>query len=204
VIPPGVRPYRGEKKSRKELGLPEDKIILATLGRLVVRKNNSELIEIMKNIYWKYDCHFLIMGEGPERMKLENKIKESGLQDRISLIGRVGEEKFQIMHASDIYVSTAIHEGFGLVFLEAMESGLPVVSYDNGGQVDFLIDGTTGFLVGLGNTEKFTQCLIELIRSSDMRSRMSRHNQDYIKAFYTGRCAEKYIEILKNNYIHIQ
>ena len=65
-------------------------------------------------------------------------------------MGRVGEEKFQIMCASDIYVSTAIHEGFGLVFLEAMESGLPVISYNNGGQVDFLMDNTTGFLVEFG------------------------------------------------------
>ena len=157
----------------------------------------------MKNLCRDFDCHLLIMGDGPERSILENKIREFGLQDRITLTGRVGEEKFQIMSAADIYISTAIHEGFGLVFLEAMESGLPVVSYNNGGQVDFLIDGTTGFLIEFGHTEKFCDRLIELIRSKELRNQMSRHNQDYIKGFYTSRCTEKYLEILNNHCVHV-
>jgi glycosyltransferase involved in cell wall biosynthesis len=196
VIPPGVRPYNGIKKNRKELGLPEDKIILVTLGRLVVRKNNNELIAVMGKICRDFDCHLLIMGDGPERSSLEKKIRQYGLEDKITLTGRVGEEKFQIMSASDIYVSTAIHEGFGLVFLEAMESRLPVVSYNNGGQVDFLKDGTTGFLIEFGETEKFCDRLIQLIRSGEMRAQMSRNNRDYIKEFYTSRCSEKYLDIL--------
>jgi len=204
VIPPGVRPYKGGEKSRKELGLPEDKIIIATLGRLVVRKNNTELIEVMKNLCRDFDCHLLIMGDGPERSNLEKKIRQYGLEGKITLTGRVGEEKFQIMSAADIYVSTAIHEGFGLVFLEAMESGLPVVSYNNGGQVDFLIDGTTGFLVEFGDTEKFCDRLIKLIRSKEMRNQMVLHNQGYIKEFYTSRCADKYLDILNSHRVHTQ
>jgi glycosyltransferase involved in cell wall biosynthesis len=183
--------------------LPEDKIILATLGRLVARKNNTELIEVMKNLCRDFDCHLLIVGDGPERSMLEKKIKQLGLKDKITLTGRVGEEKFQIMSAADIYVSTAIHEGFGLVFLEAMESGLPVVCYNNGGQVDFLMDGTTGFLIEFGDTARLCNRLIELVRSKEMRNQMSRHNQDYIKGFYTSRCAEKYLEILNNHCVHV-
>jgi glycosyltransferase involved in cell wall biosynthesis len=118
-----------------------------------------------------------------------------GLENRITLTGRVGDEKFQIMAAADIYVSTAVHEGFGLVFLEAMESGLPVVSYNNGGQVDFLVDGTTGFLIQLGDTAKFTARLKEMIESVEMRQRMSQYNKEYIKGFYTSECADKYVEI---------
>jgi glycosyltransferase involved in cell wall biosynthesis len=195
VIPPGVRPYRGIQKSRKELGLPDDKIILVTLGRLVVRKNNTELIHIFGSISSMFNCHLVIMGDGPERTTLEKSIKQHGLENKVTLAGRVGEEKFQIMSAADIYVSTAVHEGFGLVFLEAMESGLPVVSYDNGGQVDFLIDGTTGFLIRLGDSEKFADRLKQLMHSAEMRSEMRRHNREYIKGFYTDRCAEKYMQI---------
>jgi L-malate glycosyltransferase len=136
------------------------------------------------------------MGDGPERPILEEKIEQYGLKSRITLAGRVGEEKFQLMTAADIYVSTAIHEGFGLVFLEAMESGLPVLSYDNGGQTDFLIDGKTGFMVELGDIEKYSDRLVELIHSVELRKQMSRHNRKYIQNFYTSRCAEMYIEIL--------
>lgn len=195
VIPPGVRPFQGKQKSRKELGLPDDKILLVTLGRLVVRKNNAELIEIFSTLSGMFNCHLVIMGDGPERTTLENSIKKHGLENKVTLAGRVGEEKFQIMRAADIYVSTAVHEGFGLVFLEAMESGLPVVSYDNGGQVDFLIDGATGFLIRLGDTKKFTDRLKQLMHSAEMRIDIRRHNREYIKGFYTDRCAEKYMEI---------
>jgi glycosyltransferase involved in cell wall biosynthesis len=195
VIPPGVTPYKGLRKERKELGLPEDKIILVTLGRLVVRKNNSELIEIFKNISFVSNCHLVIMGDGPERENIEKRIKNCGLEKKVTLTGRVGQEKFQIMKVADIYVSTAVHEGFGLVFLEAMESGLPVVSYDNGGQVDFLINGKTGFLVRLGNKKAFTDRLNQLIQSNEMRKRMSNHNQEYIKDFYIDKSGEQYLTI---------
>jgi glycosyltransferase involved in cell wall biosynthesis len=199
VIPPGVRPYKGAEKSRKELGLPEEKIILVTLGRLVVRKNNTELLDIFKRVAGSLDCHLFIMGDGPEKPTLEDRIRRNGLENRVTLTGRVGEEKFQIMAAADIYVSTATHEGFGLVFLEAMESGLPVVSYDNGGQIDFLMDGTTGFLIHLGDTEKFTFRLRELIGSSEMRHDMGRHNKEYVRNFYVSRCAEEYLKILNKH-----
>ena len=196
VIPPGVRPFKGEKKSRKDLGLPENKTVLMTLGRLVARKNNIQLIGIIKKIENLCDCHLVIMGDGPERAVLEKRIQQYGLKSRITLAGRVGEEKFQLMASADIYVSTAIHEGFGLVFLEAMESGLPVLSYDNGGQTDFLIDGKTGFMIEFGDMEKFSDRLLELIQSVELRQQMSRYNREYIQNFYTSRCAEKYIEIL--------
>jgi glycosyltransferase involved in cell wall biosynthesis len=198
VIPPGVSPYRGTKKTRKELGLPEDKLILVTLGRLVVRKNNTELLDIFKDISASFDCHLVIMGDGPEKLVLEKRVRENGLENKVTLTGRVGEEKFQIMAASDIYVSTAVHEGFGLVFLEAMESGLPVVCYDNGGQVDFLINGTTGFLIKLGDRSKFSDRLKELLLASDIRVNMSRHNQEYIKGFYISQCADSYLKIFNN------
>lgn len=198
VIPPGVRPFTGTKKSRKDLGLPEETIILVTLGRLVVRKNNTQLIDVIRNIEKVCDCHLVVMGDGPERAALERRIEQYGLKNKITLAGRVGEEKFQIMSAADIYVSTAIHEGFGLVFLEAMESGLPVLSYDNGGQTDFLVDGKTGFVVEFGNTQKYTDRLMQLIRSAELRQQMRRHNREYIRNFYTSRCAEQYIEVLTN------
>lgn len=198
VIPPGVRPYKGNIKTRTELGLPKEKIILSTLGRLVERKNNSELLEIMSKINKNNRYHLLIMGEGPDRVNLERKIQDMNLREAVTLAGRVGDEKFQYLTASDIYVSTAIHEGFGLVFLEAMESGLPVISYDNGGQIDFLKNSKTGFLVDFGNNEIFCSRLIELIESEQMRKRMSHYNKNYIKEFYIQNCAKKHLSVLQN------
>ncbi len=78
------------------------------------------------------------------------------------MLGRVSEElKFQYLNASDVYFSTAIHEGFGIVFLEAMECGLPVICYNRGGQVDFLSNENTGYLIKLGDADSFYDNLIK-------------------------------------------
>jgi len=197
VIPPGVRPYKGSMKKREELGLPKDKLILSTLGRLVTRKNNEELLDIFGKVQRDYACHLLIMGEGPDKANLEKKIDDLRLNNCVTLTGRVGEEKFQFLSVSDAYVSTAVHEGFGLVFLEAMESGLPIISYNNGGQVDFLKDGKTGFLINLGDKERFCHHLSELLGSPEMRKEMSNRNKNYVKEFYTRNGAEKHLSVFK-------
>lgn len=196
VIPPGVTPYRGKKPTRKELGLPEEGVLLVTLGRLVVRKNNLELIRIFDSVVQRHNCHLLIMGDGPEMGAIAAEVDQLGLQPHVTLAGRVGEEKFQYMLAADIYVSTAVHEGFGLVFLEALESGLPVISYDNGGQVDFLKDGLTGYLVKLGDAKSFQNRLEDLIVSAERRAAMSAHNTAYIQNFYIEKCAGQYLHAI--------
>lgn len=196
VIPPGVKPYRGKTLTRKELGLPEKSVLLVTLGRLVVRKNNLELIRILHSVVQRHNCHLLIMGDGPEMNAIAAEVDKFGLQPHVTLAGRVGDEKFQYMRAADIYVSTAVHEGFGLVFLEALESGLPVISYDNGGQVDFLKDGLTGYLVKLGDAKFFENRLEDLIVSPERRTTMSAHNSAYIQNFYIEKCAGQYLQTI--------
>ncbi|MGB8318335.1 MAG: glycosyltransferase family 4 protein, partial [Ignavibacteriaceae bacterium] len=145
IIPLGIKQNNFVKKSKKELGISENKKIFITVGRLVRRKNLEELLTIFSKIIKKFDCELLIIGDGPEGENLKQKINSLKLQNDIKMLGRVSEElKFQYLNASDIYLSTAIHEGFGIVFLEAMECGLPVICYNRGGQVDFLSNENTG------------------------------------------------------------
>jgi glycosyltransferase involved in cell wall biosynthesis len=197
IIPPGVAPYRGRKLSRLELGLPEDKILMTTLGRLVPRKNNAELVEIFSMLPNRKACHLVIMGEGPDRETIERKIEQLGVKESVTLLGRVGEEKFDILAASDIYVSSATHEGFGLVFLEAMVTGLPVVCYDNGGQVDFLIENKTGHICHLGDKPQFRDRLNALATSDKKRQEMQAYVRQYIPAFYINKCAESYVDVFQ-------
>ena len=95
--------------------------------------------------------HLVIVGTGPEFERLKGVTVRAGLANRL-FTGSVSEErKWQILHSADIYASTTMHEGFGLVYLEAMAAGLPVITCDRGGQVDFLRDGETGFLIPEGS-----------------------------------------------------
>jgi glycosyltransferase involved in cell wall biosynthesis len=196
IVPLGIRPNSYPAKTRAALDLPAGDKIFVTIGRLVRRKNLPELLEIFAGVREKIPCSLLIIGDGPEMEPVERRIRELGLGVSVRMTGRVDEErKFQYLSAADIYLSTALHEGFGIVFLEAMECGLPIVCYNRGGQTDFLSDGVTGYLVSLGDKERFTERIMDLARSDSVHKRIGAHNKEYAKGFYIDRCADRYMDI---------
>jgi len=196
IVPLGIRPNIHPAKSRENLGLPTDHFIFSTIGRLVRRKNIKDLLLIFQEIRKTTPVILLVMGDGPEKENIESGIKRLGLQGVVRLLGRVtDEEKYEYLSASDGYLSTAIHEGFGIVFLEAMECGLPVICYDRGGQRDFLVSGKTGYLVELGNRVDFASRIMELLGSSSLKTGIGYHNRNYVKEFHIGNVADRYLSI---------
>ncbi|MFQ5582954.1 MAG: glycosyltransferase [Calditrichia bacterium] len=138
----------------------------------------------------------MIIGDGPEKENLRKKSNELGISQQVKFLGRVTEaEKFQYLSASDGYLSTAMHEGFGIVFLEAMECGIPVICYDRGGQVDFLKNGETGFLVKLGEKEAFISRVMEILEKPEKCKQIGQYNQNYIKSFYISNIAKRYFSL---------
>jgi glycosyltransferase involved in cell wall biosynthesis len=196
VIPLGIKKPVFNRKRRSDFGLRDEEIIFSTIGRLVKRKNIDDICSVLSHLKDDYSFKFLIIGDGPEREHLENLKVKLNLDDHVHFLGNVNdEEKFQILDLSDFYLSTALHEGFGLVFLEAMECGLPVVCYNRGGQNDFLISGKTGYLVELGDKDKFRSRIVELINNAKLKARMREYNRRLIQNYYISTCAEKYIAL---------
>jgi glycosyltransferase involved in cell wall biosynthesis len=196
IIPLGIRQNPYPVKTRRELDLPDAGWVFVTIGRIVRRKNIPELLEVFAEVRKEIPCMLLVIGDGPEMGTLGRKIQEMNIGESVRMTGRVDDErKFQYLCAADLYLSTALHEGFGIVFLEAMECGLPIVCYDRGGQTDFLKEGETGSLVRLGDREGFKNQTIDLMISDQKRRRIREHNREYVKEFYIGRCADRYLEI---------
>ena len=94
--------------------------------------------------------------------------------------------------AADIFVSTSQHEGFGLVFLEAMAFGLPVVCYDRGGQTDFLKSRETGHVARLNDLADFTRAVVHLHDDRAARREIANNNRRQVEDFFIDRCAERY------------
>ncbi len=149
-IPLGIQhPPQVEAGSRAAYGCGDDDVLLVTVGRLVARKGLPELLDLVEGLS-DPKVKLLIMGSGPAEQPLKQAVRSKGLEEQILFLGRVSErDKFRVLLMSDVFVSTSHHEGFGIVFLEAMTARLPVVCYDHGGQTDFLEDGVTGHLVPL-------------------------------------------------------
>lgn len=144
-----------------------------SVGRLAKQKGYEYLIEIWKKISYKYpDWVLEIYGVGEEKENLELIIQKQGLEDTFILKGYTNNIHEKYSEAS-IYVMSSRVEGMPLVLLEAMASGLPVISFAcPTGPKDLVKEGDSGFLIDCFDLDSFAQRLEELILSFDKRKRM--------------------------------
>ena len=150
----------------------EKKRIIA-VGRLVLLKNFASLVKAFSLVAMRHpDWQLDIFGDGPEKSRLQTLITSLGLDDKVRLRGntnRVIEE----MVDSSMLAMTSKFEGFGVVLIEAMSVGLPVVSYAYPcGPKDIITDGEDGFLVNPGKEEEMAEKICYLIEDESMRQRM--------------------------------
>lgn len=123
--------YRFQEKSRincrLRLGFAMDDYIIGTVGKIIIAKNHSYLVDIFSEVKHKRtDAKLLIIGDGELRANIEKKIKSLGLSDSCILAG-MQEDVHEFLSAMDIFVFPSVFEGFGLSLLEAQASGLQCI-----------------------------------------------------------------------------
>ena len=191
-IPLGVRQPPVGVADRAAFGFEQSDSLLVTLGRLVPRKAVDRLIAIFTRTE-RLTARLLILGTGPEESALRRQASMGGAAERIHFFGHVSDvDKFHILRMSDVFVSTSQHEGFGLMFLEAMICGLPVVCYDCGGQTDFLETDRTGFVLKLNDENKFLAACEALMRDRNLRSNFGATNRRHAVGLTIEACARGY------------
>jgi glycosyltransferase involved in cell wall biosynthesis len=193
LIPLGIeRPPPARAVSRATFGLPQDAFVLVTIGRLVARKATTQLIDAVASSGLA-DAHLLIVGDGPDAPAVARRAAERGIASRVHLLGQVpDEDKYAALSVADAFVSTSQHEGFGLVFLEAMAFGLPIVCYDRGGQTDFLTTGETGVVVRLNDVSAFARAIVDLHANRAARENHGRRNRQLVENYFIDGCAARY------------
>jgi glycosyltransferase involved in cell wall biosynthesis len=198
LIPLGIeRPPAVPHASRAAFGIPDSAFVLVTIGRLVARKATTRLIDTIAASALP-DAHLLIVGDGPDREAIVQRATQLGIADRVHLLGQVSDAvKNAALSVSDAFVTTSQHEGFGLVFLEAMAFGLPIVCYDRGGQTDFLKSGETSFVVRLNEESAFTRAIVDLYSDRDGRRRFGDHNRALVENYFIDTCAQRYEEVFE-------
>lgn len=199
LIPLGIeRPPRAPPTRREYFGLPADAFVLVTVGRLIPRKNNVQLVSMLWNPALA-NAHLLIVGDGPDAQNIRAVAAAHGVANRVHTLGAVSDdEKYRALSVADVFVSTSRHEGFGLMFLEAMAVGLPIVCYDRGGQTDFLKSDVTGQVVPLDDVDGFVRALVQLQDSTELRARFAANNLRRAEGYSIEHCARRYEQLFES------
>ena len=196
------------RELRNELGLTEKKVIVS-VGRLVHRKGQDVLIEAMPAIIRDVpEAHILMIGEGPYRSYLENRVKALEIQERVTFIGRIQYADLpRYICAGDLFVMPSRSrlaglevEGLGIVYLEASACGLPVIAGNSGGAPDAVLDGETGLVVDGTQKTDVAAAVVELLLDPDRSRAMGvRGRQWIIQEWRWEIWSARFAELLKVN-----
>ncbi|MDN5339309.1 MAG: hypothetical protein PWQ30_418 [Euryarchaeota archaeon] len=171
VVPNGFRhdlfyPVRTET-CRKALNLPINRKILLSVGNLVEVKGYTHLIDAISEVVReRTDVLCLIVGRGELKHRLEKKVSSLGLEQYVRFIGGKPHGEIPLwMNASDLFVLPSLRESFGIVQVEAMACGKPVVATKNGGSEEIVIPGKTGLLCDAADPRGLAE---SIVRALDM------------------------------------
>lgn len=181
-------------------GVKSKKIKLINIGSFHhENKNQLFLIEIAKELLKSnLDFEINIFGDGSLKKVVERKVSDNKLNDYFIFHGNVNnvEEYLKQCH---IYIHTATSESFGLVLLEAMASGLPVVSLDAKGNRDFINHGINGYIIKEQNPKLFSVQIIKLSSDKDLYIRIAEKGQGTARKYDIKEYTKNLINIYQNS-----
>lgn len=196
-IPLGFVSPRYPPVSRDTLGLRPDRLYAIAVSRLVARKSYPDLLRAFK-MAGVDNLNLLIIGDGPQEPALKLLAHQLGIQDMVRFLGHVGEtEKFQFLSCADFFILASLHEGFGIVFQEAMYCGLPIVTTDTGGQTDFLRHEHNALLAPPQNPEMLAAHITRMCADPQLRRKLSENNRRDIERHSIERVTKQYLHLFE-------
>jgi len=181
------------KKLKEKYSLGKNVILY--VGRIHKSKGLEYLVRAVKNI----DCQVFLVGKDFEYMDELKKLAESlGIGEKIIFTGPVSEGELVASYfASDLFALPSEHEGFGIVVIEAMATGLPVVVSDRGSLPYIVENGKNGFVVPFGNVRELGRKLELILKNEKMRKEISKENKLKAMKYDWGDIVNKYENIYK-------
>ena len=196
IIPPGVDCIEFNPNNKKESrdfiiekhGIPADAFIISSISRVVPRKGFDYLIESIACEELR-DVHVIVLGDGRDMGRLQKLAKKLGVESRVVFTGKVPFEDLKKYYKGcDIFSMLCRDrwrsleaEGFGIVFLEASASGVPVIGGISGGSTDAIDHGKSGFLVESTNIEAIREKILLYLKNPELVKKHGESGRNFAK-----------------------
>jgi glycosyltransferase involved in cell wall biosynthesis len=184
------------RRLRERLGIGDERV-LVSVARLSREKNIDFMLDCVREL--SNTCavpfRFVIVGDGNEQKRLKQRIEKLGLIDTVLLAGKAGPDEMPLYYAlGDIFLFASKTETQGMVILEAMATGLPVVAVRSSGIDDVVQDGVTGFKTP-EDPEKWCGRIRELLNDERLRVQLSENAMQFAKNFSIEHFSRNIVDI---------
>jgi glycosyltransferase involved in cell wall biosynthesis len=189
-----LRPFEAAKASlHGEFG---EAMIVGLVGRLAWEKGVDVFLRAAARVLAEFpEVRFVVVGDGPDREKLEGLIGELGIAARVAMLGR-RDDMAGVYASLDVMVSASRQEGLPMAILEGMASGRAMVATAVGEVPKLVVDGKTGVLVAAEDVEALTAGIAGLLRDKERRARLGAAARERVRAEYSAeRMAGEYLRV---------
>lgn len=196
VINNGVDLGKFKFKPRK---FPKKKnFIILSVGSLIKRKGHKLILDILGKLLKNYSIRYHIVGDGEQRDELEKNVQENKLDNVVTFFNNKPYEKIpQFMKEADLFVLPSWDEAFGVVYLEAMAFGLPVIGCKGQGIEDFVEDGKQGLLVEPKNSDDLYKACEKILSNQRLYEQMSEKAVEVASKYTWKKNAERTLQMYK-------
>lgn len=185
--------------ARKQLGLVESDFVVGNVGRLHPDKDQATLIAAFAKILPSVpNARLLIVGEGRLREALERQIDELGIAQQVKLTGRI-PSAFRLFRAFDVFALSSNYEPFGMVLLEAMSAGIPIISSNCGGAPEVL--GDAGMFFRVGDVDELSKKILEAHQEHEhQKKRRTDSLQDRLQCLFSDEAVRESFVTLREKW----
>ncbi len=171
-----------ERLCRRDKYAPKGEKVLMHASNFRPVKRVSDVVRIFAKVREQMPCKLLLVGEGPERLFMQQLVKELKLREDVLFLGEVDYIE-QILRCADLFLLPSEQESFGLAALEAMNCSVPVIAAHTGGVPEVIVHGETGFLFPVGEINAMAQAALDLLRDDDKLRRFSNASRQHAQRF---------------------
>ena len=182
---------------------PNGEKIIMHISNFRPVKRVSDVIEVFKKIRDKIPAKLVMVGDGPERLKVESMCRSLGICNEIKFMGKVKAVE-TVLSFADLFLLTSETESFGLAALEAMAAGVPVVSSNTGGIPEVNENGFSGYLHDVGNIEKMAESAIKILGNENTLQTFKKNALEQAKKFDIKNILPLYEQLYTDTLAHNQ